>query len=40
MLILWSIDHILSSWVPRNILIEESKMEKQEMGVLELVRRP
>ena len=32
---LWSIDHILNSWVQEIKLTEESKVEKQETGVLE-----
>lgn len=35
---LWSIDHILNSWVREIRLTEESKVEKQEAGVLESVR--
>lgn len=32
---LWSIDHILNSWVQEISLTEESEVEKQETGVLE-----
>lgn len=36
---LWSIDHILNSQVQEISLTEESKMEKKETEILELVRK-